>query len=78
MDASGLPGNREAWKREGRTARVRIIEFLTEPHVAARGVPGERGVEGESKRSRHYARRRLRLCEPEAIRSGAERRDSWR
>jgi hypothetical protein len=24
INARGFPGNREAWKREGRTARVRI------------------------------------------------------
>jgi hypothetical protein len=32
-------------------------ERLTKPHVAARGVPGERGEERESKRSRYHARR---------------------
>src|SRR5664279_1419600 len=54
------------------------LELITKPHGAAQGVPGERGEERESKRSGYYARRRLRLCEPEASRSGALRRDSWR
>jgi hypothetical protein len=35
-------------------------ERLTKPHVAARGVPGERGEERESKRSGYYARRAWR------------------
>ena len=36
---------------------ARYQELITRPHVPARGVPGERGEERESKRSGYHARR---------------------
>ena len=38
-----------------------IKELLAKPHGAARGEPGERGEERESKRSGYHALGRLRL-----------------
>jgi len=67
LDPAAIPsGSRGGVELKQRDSHVRVP--IGTPRRRAR-VSGERGEESESKRSRHYARRRLRLCEPEASRS---------